>query len=130
MFPHTITLFNIVKDENNVITYNRKIVSYVFYYKEKIISKEGNGDKYTTAYNVIFSNMALKDYLDYDKYKNIEDKSKKFTLKENDIIVFGECEQITDLKDLQKSYKDYFLIRSIGDNRYGSDKLQNIEVTN
>ena len=128
MFPHTITIFNVI--DTDKVEYYRKVVNNVFYYKSKIISSEGKGDKYTYAYDVIFSSEALKDYLDYEDYISLEDKSNNFTLKENDIIVFNECEQITDLSDLQKSYKDYFLIRSIGDNRYGDDYLQNIEVTN
>ena len=129
MFPHTITIFNVINN-NDSVSYNRKLVDNVFYTKQKIISKESNGDKFTTAYNVIFSSKALNDFLDNEDYINLEDKSKNFTLKENDIIVYGNCEQINDLIDLQRSYKDYFLIRSIGDNRYGTDELQNIEVTN
>ena len=125
MFPHTITIFNLVSG-----TYNRKVINEVFFHKKKIISQEGNGDKYTTAYNVILSNGALTTYLNYTDYISLKDKSKNFTLRENDIVVCGECEKINNLSDLQKSYKDYFLIRSISDNRYGDIELQNIEVTN
>jgi len=116
MFPHTVTVFNVVR-ENKEIKYHRKVVNNVFYRTQKIISQEGKGDKYTTVYDVIFSNVAIVSYLDYKDYILLEDKSKNFTLKENDIVVYGECEQISDLSDLQKSYKDYFLIRSISDNR-------------
>ena len=129
MFPHTITIFNITK-ENGIVKYNRKIVNDVFYYTQKAISEEGKGDKYSYLYHVIFSNDALKDYLENSQYSKLEDKSNNYTLKEKDIIVLNECEEITDLLDLQNSDNNYFLIRKINDNRYGSDDLQNIEVTN
>lgn len=127
MFSHTVTIFNITYDNDKVI-YNRKVISDVFYYKQKIISQEGKGDKYTYAYHIIFSKKALITYLDKSEYEILSDKTSNFTLKENDIVVLNECDTINDLIDLQKSNKDYFLIRSISDNRYGS--LANIEITN
>lgn len=127
MFPHTITIFNITKD--NQVVYNRKVVSDVFYYKEKSTQDEQHGDKPNYQYHVILSSDALKNYLNNEEYQSLEDKSNNFTLKINDIIVLGECESITDLIDLQKSNKEYFLIRTINDNQYGSEDLQNIEVT-
>ena len=129
MFPHTITIFNVTKENGNV-KYSRKLVSNVFYYKEKIISEEGKGDKYSNLYHVIFSNESLKDYLENSQYSKLEKKDNNYTLKQNDIIVLNECEDISDLLDLQQSDKEYFLIRKISDNRYGSEDLQNIEVTN
>ena len=129
MFPHSITIFNIINEKDKII-YNRKVVNAVFYYKKKLISQEGKGDKYTYAYHVIFSNEALKNYLEKDSYKLLNDKIDNYTLKENDIVVLGECDAIEDLLELQKSNKDYFLIRSIGDNRYGNESLQNMEITN
>lgn len=128
MFPHTITIFNVIKDSN--VTYNRKVVSDVFYYKEKSLQDEQHGDKPDYQYHVILSSEALKSYLNSEEYQSLEDKTNNFTLKMNDIIVLGECEVITDLIDLQKSNKEYFLIRTINDNQYGSEDLQNIEVTN
>ena len=128
MFPHTITIFNITK--NDGVTYNRKVVSDVFYYKEKSVSDEQHGDKPNYQYHVILSSEALKSYLNNEEYQSLDDKTNNFTLKINDIIVLGECEDITDLIDLQKSNKEYFLIRTINDSQYGSDDLQNIEVTN
>lgn len=125
MFPDKVTIFNVVDDK-----YNRQIVDNVFFIKEKIISQDGNGDKYTSSYRVIFSHEALKKYLNVEQYIASEDKNNIFTLKENDVVVLGVCDPIKGLKDLQNSYKEYFLIRSISDNRYGDAKLQNIEVTN
>ncbi len=130
MFPHTITIFNLTKDNENNIIYNRKIVHDVFYHVQKIISQESNGEKYTYAYDVVFSEKAIKTYLELDNYEKLEDKSNNFTLKENDIIVLNEFEEISDLSDIQKTNAQYFLIKTISDNRYGDEELQNIEVTN
>lgn len=126
MFPHTITIFNIVKDREKLI-YHRNVISHVFYHINKIISQEGKGEKYTYAYDVIFSKGALQSWV--SKQDFIGEKS-TYTLRENDIIVLGEFEKINDLKELQKSNVNYFLIKTISENLYGDDNLQNIEVTN
>ncbi len=124
MFPHTITIFNLVND-----TFYRKVVKDVFVITKKIISPEGEGEKYMPVHDVIISNIAMKDYLDIDSYKRLEDKSNNYTLKNNDIVVIGEFKNINDLSDIQKTNADYFLIKTISINNYGSDDLQNIEVT-
>ena len=128
MFPHTVTVINVIENKDGV-NYYSFTTQNVFYHTQKIISQEGKGDKFITSQSVIFSSEALKKFKEFAEYKNLADKSSNFTLKDNDIIVLGECENIQDLKDLQKSSKEYFLIRSISDNRYGSLELQNIEVT-
>lgn len=125
MFPHTITIFNVVNDE-----YNKQVVNNVFYHVEKIIAKEDSGEKYNYAHNVIFSAEAIKKYLSKYEYKLLENKDNYFTLKENDIIVLGKYDKdISGLSDIQKSDVDYFLIKTISENKYGSEELQNIEVT-
>lgn len=124
MFQNTITIFNI---EDNV--YNRKEINNVFTHISKIISNEGNGEKYNSVHNVIFSKDSLLNYVSKKEYKKLKDKSEKFTLKPNDIIVFGILDNVNSLSDIQKSNMEYFLIKSISTNLYGSDILQNIEVT-
>lgn len=120
MFPHTITIFNIVDGQ-----YIRKVVSDVFYVSEKIISQEGNGEKYTNTHRVIFSKDSLSKYIEKSQYIPNMDV---FTLKTNDIIVKGIIGQITDIKELNDY--DYFRIKTISDNSdYGSSFLRNIEVT-
>ena len=126
MFPDTITVYNIKKTQTST-TYERKIVNNVFSHKTKIISSEGNGEKYTSVYNVIFSNIALQKYV--DKIDEIDDEH--FTLQKNDVIVLGESKEIKNLSELEELKVDYFLIKTISENRYGLDKsLNNIEVTN
>ena len=126
MFPHTITIFNVIKDKDNVI-YHRNVVSDVFYHVNKIISPEGKGEKYTYAYDVIFSSIALNKWVNKQDF---EAKEYTYTLRENDIVVLGEYKEIKDLIELQKSNTDYFLIKTVSENLYGDESLHNIEVTN
>lgn len=126
MFPHVVTVFNVIKNKDNVI-YHRQAVDNVFYHQNKIISEESKGEKYTTAYDVIFSNIALEKWKSKQDFNGSDDT---YTLRENDIIVLKEFDKITDLKDLQKSNVDFFLIKTVSENLYGDIELQNIEVTN
>lgn len=126
MFEDTVTVFNAIKDKDKV-TYHRQVVNNVFYHKDKIISQEGRGDKYTNAYNVIFSNIALEKWKSKQDFNNSNDT---YTLRENDIIVLNEYKEISDLKELQQSSADWFMIKTVSENLYGDLELHNIEVTN
>lgn len=126
MFEDTVTVFNVIKDKDKV-TYHRQFVNNVFYHKEKIISQEGKGDKYTNAYDVIFSNIALEKWKSKQDFDNSDDT---YTLRENDIIVLNEYKEISDLKELQQSSVDWFMIKTVSENLYGDLELHNIEVTN
>ncbi len=126
MFEDTVTVFNVIKEKDKV-TYHRQFVNNVFYHKEKIISQEGKGDKYTNAYDVIFSNIALEKWKSKQDFDNSDDT---YTLRENDIIVLNEYKEISDLKELQQSSVDWFMIKTVSENLYGDLELHNIEVTN
>lgn len=126
MFEDTVTVFNVIKGKDKII-YHRQVVNNVFYHKEKIISQEGKGDKYTNAYDVIFSNIALEKWKSKQDFDNSNDT---YTLRENDIIVLNEYDEISDLKELQQSSADWFMIKTVSENLYGSLELHNIEVTN
>nr|DAV26486.1 MAG TPA: hypothetical protein [Caudoviricetes sp.] len=126
MFEDTVTVFNVIKEKDKV-TYHRQFVNNVFYHKEKIISQEGKGDKYTNAYDVIFSNIALEKWKSKQDFDNSDDT---YTLRENDIIVLNEYKEISDLKELQQSSVDWFMIKTVSENLYGDLVLHNIEVTN
>lgn len=126
MFPHTVTVFNVIREKDKII-YHRQVVFDVFCHVQKIISQESKGEKYTSAYDVIFSNQSLKKYVSKNDFKAIKDI---YTLRENDIVVLGEYKSINDLLELQKSNVDYFLIKTVSENLYGDDELQNVEVTN
>lgn len=128
MFPHTITIFNVVKKDGKLV-YNRTEIDNVFVHIDKIIQKEENGDKYSSVYDVILSKEALTNYVSEDEYKAKEDFSDCYTIMKNDIVVIGSFGEISDLNDVQRSNSEFFLIRTISDNRYGDEELQNIEIT-
>ena len=113
MFPHTVTLFNVNK-VNGEVSYSSKKLDGVFYYKTNKAIKEENGENNSSEYHCIIP-------------KSVIDKTQA-SFKKNDLIVIGECNNITSIKELED--KEYFPIKSIIDSLYGSDELQNMEVTN
>lgn len=121
MFDKKISIINLYKEK-----YYRHLVEEVFYCTNKIVSQDGRGEKYTTVHTVIFSAKSLEKFVESKEYNG---NKESFTLKQNDIIVLGECNDIETLKELENGDYEYFLIKSISDNRYGSDRLKNIEVT-
>ena len=122
MFPHTITIINIVNGE-----YHKKVVNNVFYVSEKILSQDGNGEKYTNTHRCIFSQESLKDY---QKIVDFKTDTEHFTINVNDFIVKGEIDDVSSQNELKNKGYDYFLIKTISDNSdYGSINLRNIEVT-
>lgn len=135
MFPHTITIFNIYK-VNGTTTYHRTLLDInestgngVFFYKNNQVSDEGKGIANASQYHCIIPLEQLENYVERKEFEELEDKTGKFTLKPNDIVVKGNCGAISSISDLQSSTCDYFTIKSINDSRYGSEDLQNIEVT-
>lgn len=127
MFPHTITIFNIYKNSGQVV-YHRTLLSGVFFYKNNQVSEDGKGIQNASSYHCIIPLEKLSNYVDRKQFEALNNKSGKFTLKPGDLIVYGECDAITNISDLHDSTHDYFTIKSINDSRYGSEDLQNIEV--
>lgn len=128
MFPHIITLFNVYKVDGKVC-YHRTILNSVFFYKTNQVVDEGNGIKNASQYHCIMPLEQLTNYVERKEFNNLSDKIDKFTFAPNDIIVKGECEDIISITELQSSTYDYFTIKVVNDNRYGSEDLQSIEVT-
>lgn len=129
MFPHTVTLFNVYK-KKDIVYYHRTLLTGVFFYKSNLVVDEGKGIVNSSQYHCIIPLEQLTNYVDRKKFNALEDKISKFTFAPKDVIVFGECESINSINELQSSTYDYFTIKTINDNRYGSNDLQNIEVTN
>lgn len=135
MFPHTITLFNIYKIKDKVC-YHKTLIgpndttqNGVFFYRNNQVADEGRGIVNTSQYHCIIPLEHLNNYVDRKNFNSLSDKSDKFTFAPKDIVVFGECEDIESINELQTSTYDYFVIKTINDNRYGSENLQSIEVT-
>lgn len=128
MFPHTITLFNIYKVGSQV-HYHRNVINDVFFYKTNQVVDEGKGIVNASQYHCIIPLEKLNNYIERKAFNSLSDKNDKFTFSSKDIVVYGECDAITSINELQASTYDYFVIKTINDNRYGSEDLQNIEVT-
>ena len=134
MFPHTITLFNVYKVDSKVyyhrtlIEPNDTIENGAFFYKTNQVADEGNGIKNASQYHCIIPFEQLTNYVERKEFNILSNKTGKFTFAPNDIVVKGVCKEITSITELQSSTYDYFTIKTISDNRYGSEDLQNIEV--
>lgn len=128
MFPHTITIFNIYKQDNKVI-YHKTEINKTFFYKTDQIIIDGRGSSNTNKYHCIIPLTSLNNYVGKSTFYGLHDKKNKFTLSNKDIVVLGTCGEISSINDLQTSEYEYFVISTINDNRYGSEDLQNIEVT-
>lgn len=127
MFPHIVTLFNVYKVDGKVC-YHRTILNGAFFYKSNQVVGEGNGIKNTSQYHCIIPLEQLTNYVERKEFNNLSDKTGKFTFAPNDIIVKGKWDDITSITELQSSTNDYFTIKVVNDNRYGSEDLQSIEV--
>lgn len=127
MFSHIVTLFNVYKVDDKVC-YHRTILDGVFFYKTNQVVGEGNGMKNSSQYHCIIPLEQLTNYVERKEFNILSDRTDKFTFAPNDIIVKGECKDITSITELQISTYDYFTIKVANDNRYGSDDLQSIEV--
>lgn len=134
MFPHTITLFNVYKVKDKVY-YHKTLIgpsgtneNGVFFYKTNQVIDEGKGIVNASQYHCIIPLENLNNYVDRKSFNILSDKKGKFTFAPKDIVVFGECEDIKSINELQTSTYDYFVIKTINDNRYGSEDLQSIEV--
>lgn len=128
MFSHIVTLFNVYKVDGKVC-YHRTILDGVFFYKSNQVVGEGNGLKNSSQYHCIIPFEQLTNYVERKEFNILSDKTDKFTFASNDIIVKGKCEDIVSITELQSSTNDYFTIKTVNDNRYGSEDLQSIEVT-
>lgn len=113
MFNDMVTLLNVSKTDG-VVSYSSKKLSGVFLYKTIKSSKEENGEKNTSEYHCIIPKSTIDET--------------QASFKKNDLIVIGECNNITSIIELEN--QEYFPIKNIDDNLYGSYELQYLEVTN
>lgn len=120
MFPHTVTIINISNDEELIC----KVVENAFYISERIISQEGNGEKYTNTHRCIFSKEAI------ELISNEGENPSTFSISINDIVVKGIV-NVESMQQLKESNVDFFKVKTISDNSdYGIiEDLKNIEVT-
>lgn len=120
MFPHTVTVINISNDDKLIC----KKVENAFYISEKIISQEGNGEKYTNTHRCIFSKKAIEPIC------KERENPYTFSISINDIVVKGIV-NVENMQQLKELNVDFFKVKTISDNSdYGIiEDLKNIEVT-
>lgn len=120
--PHTITIYNKLKvNDNN--QYFKRVLSGVYYYGTDSVNISGKGVVESGNINIIIDGENLGDYVNYKSFSD----SSKYTVKPNDRIVLGVGPDITSINELNDSIRQ-ITVFSIDENLVGSS-LDNLLIT-
>lgn len=120
--PHTITIYNKLKVNDND-QYFKRVLSGVYYYGTDSVNISGKGVVESGNINIIIDGENLKDYVNYKSFSD----SSKYTVKPNDRIVLGVGPDITSINELNDSIRQ-ITVFSIDENLVGSS-LDNLLIT-
>lgn len=127
-----ITIYNRYFDlATRLDRYQRTVLKGVFWDERKAVNTIKSGlesaDKVFIA--IPFKVSSNRQYLSPIEFEKAEDKSKYFTLRENDRVVRGNIDfEITSkVSDLDKEY-EAFTITSVDTKDFGSQHLRHFEV--
>lgn len=120
--PHTITIYNKLKVDDNE-QYIKRVLNGVYYYGTDSVNISGKGVVESGNINIIIDGENLKDYVNYKSFSD----SSKYTVKPNDRIVLGVGPDITSINELNDSIRQ-ITVFSIDENLVGSS-LDNLFIT-
>ena len=120
--PHTITIYNKLKVNDND-QYFKRVLSGVYYYGTDSVNISGKGVVESGNINIIIDGENLEDYVNYKSFSD----SSKYTVKPNDRIVLGVGPDITSINELNDSIRQ-ITVFSIDENLVGSS-LDNLLIT-
>ena len=126
-YPHTITIYNkIVEDRED--KYFKFVLSNVLWYGSNNINISGKGIENSNEINIFIPKESLSKYKTLEEYKTLPNEAKKdyFTLCKGDLVLKGEHDDITSIKDLN-NYEDVITITKINDYLLGTD-IDNILI--
>ena len=123
MFPHTITVCNLVKDDDDTLYYTTVIEGTLFEYKSNaVVTNEGVSLANTILVVIPFDFISEKSFISGKKYSLLDasERGKYFTLREEDFIIKGSVEETTlSLSDITSNYEDFTKIASVDTFDYG-----------
>lgn len=129
-----ITIYNLIPQKGiEKESYIKTQIKNVFFEKTRGIADSENGIKKEDNINVYIPITSLdnleKSYKSPKEFINSKERDKYYTFKPKDIVVKGliEDDNVT-LKELKEKYDDVYTIKSISDNRYGSQELQHFQI--
>ena len=100
MYPHIITVINSYDNRGKVEYYYRAILS-VFYQDQQGVTL-GSTERFTSDKGYVqIPYESIKDYLPYEQWRKLEDKSQAWTLQREDYIVKG-VPSTTVFKDIEE----------------------------
>ncbi len=112
--PHTITIYNKLKVDDNE-QYIKRVLNGVYYYGTDSVNISGKGVVESGNINIIIDGDNLEDYVNYKSYNS----SSKYTIKPNDRIILGIGPDIASINELNDSYRQ-ITVFSIDENIVGS----------
>lgn len=123
MFPHTITVCNLVKDNDDTLYYTTVIEDTLFEYKSNaVVTNEGVSLANTILVVIPFDFISEKSFISGKKYSLLDasERGKYFTLREGDFIIKGSVEETTlSLSEITNNYEDFTKISSVDTFDYG-----------
>lgn len=100
MYPHAITVINKFDNRGKVEYYYRAILGVHYQDKQGVVL--GSTERYTSDQGYVqIPYASIKDYLPYEKWRELEDKSQAWTLQREDYIVKG-IPDTTIFKDIKE----------------------------
>lgn len=127
-----VTIYNKYIDRRTrTDAYKRTVIKNVFFDEKKATNRLQSGlkDADQVLLLVPFNHDSPAEYALPVEFRELEDKSKNFTLQNGDRIVKGDIDyEVTGkIADLDKSYQT-FTITSVDAKDFGSKKMRHFEV--
>lgn len=120
-YPHTITIYNKITN-NKEDKYYKFILNGVLWYGSDNFQINGKGLENSNEISILIPVESLNQYKTPKEYKTLSESLKKdyFTLNKGDLVVKGESDDITSIKEL-KNYDDVITITKINDYLFNTD---------
>src|SRR5690625_2413018 len=88
MYPHSITIINRFDNRGRVEHYHRVVLGV--HYQDKQGVRLGSTDHFTDDQGYVqIPYESLQDYVPYQQWRELQDKSSKWTIQREDFIVKG-----------------------------------------
>lgn len=102
MFPHTITIYNLIRGVRSTPdSFRRTVIEGVHWESEKGIQLGDTNIKSDNSISVVIP-MTVEGFVLPGEYQKLTDRAGKWTLSEGDFIVKGShALEITDVSDLK-----------------------------
>ncbi len=132
LFPHTITVFNRISEDDDTETYAKALVSNVLFVKDENTARNklglANADTVTVYVPQDCREASGKMLVDAAMYEQLQDKSSSYCYRKGDYICFGDVSlDNLSINELKNITENVFEITGLADYRFGG--LPNLVVS-